>query len=179
MDYATSVLFCGIAIVVWRIHHGCREPICEWSVERLNHNATALSNRDTRLLGDKVLTAELGFICNRESKSFGASLIPFEGSYKTQQHDVPVLVQKSADNITDSDLSQKWQNGFKYLFLNDQDEIGKVVTYLKTSEYNGIDFVHFFFSGDFNRQPDVLNHVVISLSGFSEGFATLNKTCKR
>jgi len=147
----------------------------EWSLERLNRNAVALLNRDMRLLDDRVLTAELGFTCNRQSKAFGASLIPFKGAFSNQQRDVSVLVQKSSDTVSKSDLSLEWQNGSKYMFLDDQDEIAKLIVYLKTSEHNGTDFVHFFFSGG---KLDLLNHVVISLSGFSEGIAILNATCK-
>ena len=147
----------------------------EWSLERLNRNAVALLNRDMRLLDDRVLTAELGFTCNRQSKAFGASLIPFKGAFSNQQRDVSVLVQKSSDTVSKSDLSLEWQNGSKYMFLDDQDEIAKLIVYLKTSEHNGTDFVHFFFAGG---KLDLLNHVVISLSGFSEGIAILNATCK-
>ncbi len=151
----------------------------EWSLEKLNRNATALLNRDMRMMGDKVLTAELALTCNRQSKAFGASLIPPEGTYHNQQRDVPVSVQKSADNVISSDLSQNWQNGFKYVFLDDQDKIQDLMSFLSKNERNGAGFVRFFFSGDFDGKPDALNHVVISLAGFSEGFARLNATCKR
>lgn len=151
----------------------------EWSVEKLNRNSTALLNRDMRLMDDRVSAAEIGFTCNRQSKTVNVSLIPFEGSYKNQQHDVPVLVQKSADNATSSDLAQKWRNGFKYLFLSEQDEIDKLISYFKANERDRIDFVYFFFSGDFNGKADAPNHVAISLAGFSEGLSALNSTCKR
>jgi hypothetical protein len=88
------------------------------------------------------------------------------------------LVEKTLHIIAPSDLSQTWHNGFKYIFLNDQDLLDKLVAYLKFNEANGTESVHFLFSGDFNGKPDILNHVEITLSGFSDGFAALNTACK-
>jgi hypothetical protein len=133
-----------------------------------------------RPVDDRVLVAELGFICDHRYKSgeIGATLIPFDGTYANQQHDVPVLVQKSPDHITPSDLSQRWSNGFNYIFLNDQELMGQLINYFKVNEVNSTKAVHFFFSGDFNGGIDILDHVVISLSGFSDGFAALSASCK-
>jgi hypothetical protein len=152
----------------------------EWSFEKLNSSTPALFSREMRPGEDKILIAELGFTCDRQHKAgqIVATLIPFEGTYINQQRDVLVLVEKSLHIITPSDLSQKWHNGFKYIFLNDQDLLDKLVTYLKINEANGTESVHFLFSGDFNGKPDILNHVDISLSGFSDGFAVLNTACK-
>jgi hypothetical protein len=152
----------------------------EWSLEKLNNGAPVLSNRDMRPGEDKVLIAELGFMCDRRNKAgqIGATLIPFEGTYNNQQRDVRVLVEKTLHIIAPSDLSQTWHNGFKYIFLNDQDLLDKLVAYLKFNEANGTESVHFLFSGDFNGKPDILNHVEITLSGFSDGFAALNTACK-
>ena len=152
----------------------------EWSLGKLNNGAPVLSNRDMRPGEDKVLIAELGFTCDRRNMAgqIGATLIPFEGTYNNQQRDVLVLVEKTLHGITPSDLSQKWHNGFKYIFLNDQDLLDELVTYLKTNELNGTKSVHFLFSGDFNGKSDILNHVEITLSGFSDGFSVLNTACK-
>jgi hypothetical protein len=148
----------------------------EWTLERPATNAIALSYRDIRPI-DNV--AELDFTCDRhDTGKIGAMLIPFEGTYDNQQDDVPVLVQKSAETTTPFDLSMKWRNGFKYIFLNDQDLMNKLTMYLKGNEANGTEYVHFFFSGDFNGRLDILNHMVINLSGFSDGFAALNTACK-
>jgi hypothetical protein len=151
----------------------------KWSLETLNSGAPVLFNRDMRPGEDKILVAELGFTCDRRYKArqIGAMLIPFEGTYNNQQHDVSVLVEKTLHTITPSDLSQKWQNGFKYIFLNDQDLMDKLVTYLKINEVNGTKSAYFLFSGDPNGLPDILNHVDITLSGFSNGFAALDAAC--
>ncbi len=152
----------------------------EWNLEKLNGNVLALSTKDMRPMGDRILFAHLSFLCDHRYKKgeISASLIPFDGTYNNQQNDVPVLVQKSPDNITPSDLSQKWSNGFKYIFVHDQNEIEELITYLKTNERNGVETVHFFFSGQFSGQTDVLNHVKINLSGFNEGISMLQVSCK-
>jgi len=171
---AALVLWLGSSITNAADQYG------EWSLEKRNNSASVLSNGDMRVGEDKVLIAGLGFVCDRRNKAaqITATLIPFEGTYNNQQRDVVVLVQKSRHNITPSDLSQKWHNGFKYIFMNDHDLMDELVMYLKTNEANGTQSVHFLFSGDFNRKSDILNHVEISLSGFSDGFAVLNTACK-
>jgi hypothetical protein len=60
----------------------------------------------------------------------------------------------------------------------EQNEMEKLITYLKTSERNGVENVHFFFSGNFSGQIDVLNHVKINLSGFTDGISMLQVSCK-
>jgi hypothetical protein len=68
----------------------------EWSLEKLNNSASVLSNGDMRPGEDKVLIAELGFVCDRRNKAaqISATLIPFEGTYNNQQRDVVVWVEK-------------------------------------------------------------------------------------
>lgn len=172
------IAFIFAAATLWCSSVFAASDYNEWALDKLNRDAIALSNKDMRMVGDRILVAGLGFICNRQSKAIGVTLIPFGGSYKNQQRHVSVLVQKSADTLTESDLSQKWQNGFKYIFSNDPNAVEDLITYFKINEYNGIDFAHFLFSGDFNEKSDALNHVALSLSGFSKGFETLNKTCR-
>jgi hypothetical protein len=172
--FAALVLWLGGSIANAADRYG------EWYFEELNSGAPLLFNKDTRPGEDKVLIAKLGFTCDRRQKAgqIGATLIPFEGTYNNQQRDVVVLAEKSLHIITPSDLSQKWHNGFKYIFVNEHNLMDELVMYLKTNEANGTQSVHFLFSGDFNGKSGILNHVDISLSGFSDGYAALNTACK-
>jgi hypothetical protein len=122
---AAVVLLFGVCIANAADQYGA------WSLEALNSGVRTLINRDMRPMNDRILVAELGFTCDRRNKvgEIGATLIPFDGTYNNQQGDVPVLVQKSPDHVTPSDLSQKWRNGFKYIFVNDQDLMDKLITF--------------------------------------------------
>ena len=121
--------------------------------------------------------AELGFICIERdgSRKFGATLLPFEGTYENAQDEVVVLIHKGP-HYASPDLSQKWQNAHDYLFSDSQDEIDAFVGYL-TNEANGEKSVYLSFSGDLFGRPAMLNVVTVDLSGFSNGFAALQTAC--
>ena len=117
-------------------------------------------------------------ICNEKdgSRNFGATLLPFEGTYENAQDEVVVLFQKGPHNAS-PDLSQEWKNAYHYLFLESQDEIETLVGYLKTNEANGEKFVYLSFSGDFFGRSEIPNLIAVDLSGFSNGFAALQTAC--
>lgn len=130
----------------------------EWSLDRLRSNVSTLSYTQSVPLEDNnVGTAELGFICieNGGSRTFGATLLPFEGAYEDAQGEVVVLVHKG-ERYTSSDFSQKWQNAYDYLFLESQTEIERLVQYLKTNEAKGEKSVYLSFSGDYFGRPEML-----------------------
>ena len=149
----------------------------QWSLDWLRSDVVTLSYTQSALLnGNK--TAELGFICIEKngSRDVGATLLPFEGTYENAQDEVLVLFQKGPHNVS-ADLSQKWKNAYHYLFLESQDEIGRLVGYLKTKEANGEKFVYLSFSGDFFGRSEIPNLIAVDLSGFSNGFAALQTAC--
>ena len=149
----------------------------QWSLDRLRSDVVTLSYTQSALLnGNK--TAELGFICIEKNgpRDVGATLLPFEGTYENAQDEVLVLFQKGPHNVS-ADLSQKWKNAYHYLFLESQDEIGRLVGYLKTKEANGEKFVYLSFSGDFFGRAEIPNLIAVGLSGFSNGFAALQTAC--
>ena len=122
--------------------------------------------------------SELGFICTERdgSRKFGATLLPFEGTYENAQDEVVVLIHKGP-HYASPDLSQKLQNAHDYLCSDLQDEIDALVGYLKTNEANGEKSVYLSFSGDLFGRPAMLNVVTVDLSGFSDGFAALQTAC--
>jgi hypothetical protein len=121
----------------------------EWSLDRLRSNVVTLSYTQITPLDDNdVGTAELGFICIERdgSRNFGATLLPFEGTYENAQDEVVVLIHKGP-HYASPDLSQKWQNAHDYLFSDSRDVIDALVGYLKTNQANGEKSVYFFFGG--------------------------------
>jgi len=151
----------------------------EWSLDWLRSNVVTLSYTQRAPLDDNdVGTAELGFICIEKdgSRNFGATLLPFKGTYENAQDEVVVLFQKGPHNVP-PDLLQKWKNAYHYLFLESQNEIEMLVGYLKTNEANGKKFVYLSFSGDFFGQSEIPNLIAVDLSGFSNGFAALQTAC--
>ena len=78
----------------------------------------ALAFKQSVALNDKTATSELAFICDQRDKLTGVILIPFDGTFENLQVVISVLVQKSADQLDPSDLSQNWKNGIDYIFLD-------------------------------------------------------------
>jgi hypothetical protein len=129
-------------------------------------------------VGDKVTEADFAFICDRHSNPdpYKAMLIPFDGTYDNQQGEVSVLVEKGKDQ--NSNLLQKWQNGYKYLFLTQKDKVTELMDYLKNAEASNINTVTLFFSGDFHGRLEKLNYITLDLSGFSGGLVALHAACQ-
>ena len=87
---------------------------------------STLSFKQTVQLNNKIETLELGFICDRrrDSKSVGVILIPFDGTFQSDQEVIPVLIQKNADRyVGPSDLLQNWKNGAEYIFMESKDDV--------------------------------------------------------
>jgi hypothetical protein len=78
-----------------------------WLLEQPRSSVRTLSFKQTAQLNNKIETLELGFICDRRksSKSLGAILIPFNGTFQYDRNVVPVLIQKNADQYDPPDLS--------------------------------------------------------------------------
>jgi hypothetical protein len=143
-----------------------RKPLCSRS---------HLSNRD------KAATSELGFICHQENKLtlVGAILIPFDGTFQNRQSVIPVLIQQNQDRYDRSDLLQHWKNGTDYISLESEDDVDELALFLKAREADGVKSVHFFFPNDADARPQISNHIIISVSGFSDGLSALLKACAR
>jgi hypothetical protein len=151
----------------------------EWSLEQMRGTVHTLSFKQSMPLDNKNATSELAFACdeNDKSKSVGSILIPFERTYENQDPDVTVLIQKNPEQYESSDLSQEWRNGFDYIFLDSQDDVNDLVSFLRANEGHGLKSVHFSFSAHADGSPERLNHIIINLSGFSDGFNALQTAC--
>ena len=151
----------------------------EWLLEQPQSSVLALSFKQSASLNNKTATSELGFICYQENKStlVGAILIPLDGTFQNRQTAIPVLIQKNKDQVDRSDLLQHWKNKTDYVFLELEDDVDELVSFLKAREANGVKSVHFFFPNDPDASPQVSNHIIINVSGFTDGFGAFKKAC--
>ena len=150
-----------------------------WLLEHPRNSVVTLSFKQSVLLNNKIATSELGFICekNDELMIVGVILIPFDGTFKSEQDVIRVLIQKRADQNDPFHLLQKWKNGTEYIFLDSADDVNELALFLKADEIGGEKFMHFFFPRDGDAGPQNSNHTVIDVSGFSNGFRAFQMAC--
>ena len=151
-----------------------------WLLEQPRSSERTLSFKQSVQLHNKIETLELKFICDqrKNSKSVGAILIPFDGTFKSDQDVIPVLIQKNADQyVGPSDLLQKWKSGVEYIFLEAKVDVDELASFMKANEMDGEKSVHFVFANSPPEGPQPSNHIAINLSGFSNGFDAFQKAC--
>ena len=150
-----------------------------WLLEQPRSAVFTLSFKQSVPRNGKIATSELGFICDQRDKSanVGALLIPVDGTFKNRQRIIPVLIQKNSDQYDSSDLLQHWKNGTEYIFLESNDDVDTLTSLLKANEVDGVNSIHFFFTNDSDAGPQIANHIVVDLAGFSDGFSDLQKAC--
>ena len=151
----------------------------EWLLEQPRSSVLTLTFKQSASLDNKVATSELGFVCDQGDKSgiVGAVLIPFDGTFEYRQNVILVLFQKNAKEHDPSDLLQRWRNGTDYIFSESKDDIDELASFLKTNDADGEQTIHIFFPHDLDATPQVLNHIAINVSGFSDGFGAFQKAC--
>ena len=115
-----------------------------WLLEQPRSSVRTLSFKQSVQLNNKIETLELGFICDRRkgSKSVGVILIPFDGTFQSDQDVIPVLIQKNADQYDPSDL--KGAGGVRFSLLAaaySHAALGeKVVSNVTKLQYCGVAF---------------------------------------
>ena len=147
-----------------------------WLLEYPRSSVVTLSFKRSIALHNEVATSELGFICDQGDHSrLLAILVPFDGTFENWRDVVPVLIRRGSDNPFD--LSQKWKNGNEYIFLDTKDEVHELASFLKAEEADSEKSTHFYFPKDADAGLQNANHIVIDVSGFSDGFSTFQKAC--
>jgi hypothetical protein len=169
--YIASVLCLSGAVATAADRYG------EWLLEQPRHSVFTLSFKRSIALNNKMATSELGFVCDQTDKLQGAILIPFDGTFENHQDLIPVFIQKSGDLYGPSDLLQKWKSGTEYVFLESQDDVNALTSFLKANEADGAITVHFFFPNGLDAHPRTSNHIMVSVSGFSDGFSAFQMAC--
>jgi len=105
----------------------------EWLLEQPRSFVLTLSSRQSLPLNNKIATSELGLICNQKdkSKTVGAILVPFDGTFENHNDVIPVLNEKNEDRCDRSDLLRNWKNKAEYIFLESTDDVGEGVGLLE------------------------------------------------
>ena len=153
-----------------------RERYGAWLLEYPRSSVVTLSFKRSVVLNNEVATSELGFICDQgDHPRLVAILVPFNGTFENLRDAVPVLIRRGSDNPFD--LLQKWKNGNEYIFLDTKDEVRELASFLKAEETDSEKSTHFYFPKDADAGLQNANHIVIDVSGFSDGFSTFQKAC--
>jgi hypothetical protein len=171
--YSASALYFSVFSATAADRYG------EWLLEQPRSSVLTLSFKQSVPLNDKIATSELGFICDQNDKSIGVILIPVDGTFENRQRIIPVLIQKNKDRYDPSDLVQHWNNGTEYIFLESNDDADKLASFLKANEADGVKSVHFFFPNDSDAGPQIANHIVVDVAGFSDGFSAFQAACDK
>ena len=129
----------------------------------------------------QLATSELAFICDQRhrSTSIGVMLIPFDGTFESHRDPVPILIQKNSDQYDRTDVIQNWRNGNEFLFLDGKDDVAELVSLFKERDSFTEKSVYFLFPNDVDSGPPTTNHIVVSVSGFSDGFRAFEKACAK
>jgi hypothetical protein len=164
------MLYFGAAFATARVRYGA------WLLEYPRSSVVTLSFKRSVALDNGVATSELGFICDQgDHPRLVAILVPFDGTFENWRDVVPVLIRRGSDNAFD--LLQKWKNANEYIFLDTKDEVRELASFLKAEETDSQKSRHFYFPKETDADLQNANHIVVDVSGFSEGFGVFQKTC--
>jgi hypothetical protein len=171
-------LYAALALCIYGLPATAEERFERWSLEQPGDFIFALSFKRSISFDDRTATSELAFVCNQEEKYVAVLLIPPDGTFKSRQNSIPVMIQKTEEQSAASDLMQRWENGPGYIFLETPDEQEELATYLKDREAEGVKSVHFYFPNDLDAGTQTTNHIVVELAGFSGGVAAFADRCE-
>jgi hypothetical protein len=155
------------------------ETYGKWTLEHNRSNIFTLSFKQSTSIHNQLTTSELAFMCDKGDRSgfVGAILVPFDGTFQSRRDEVPILIQKNADQYDRSDLIQNWKNGSEFLFLDAKDDIADLRSLFKEKSADLEKSVHIYFSNDVEDGPPTSNRIVIDASGHSEGNGAFQKAC--
>ena len=171
-------VYAVLALCIYGVPATAEERFERWSLERPGDFIFALSFKRSISFDDRTATSELAFVCNQEEKYVAVLLIPLDGTFKSRQNSVPVVVQKTEEQSDASDLMQRWENGPGYISLELPDDQEQLTSYLKDREAEGLKSVHFYFPNDLDTGMTT-NHMVIDVAGFSDGVAAFASRCEQ
>jgi hypothetical protein len=172
-------LYAALALCIYGLPASAEERFERWSLEQPGDFIFALSFKRSISFDNRTATSELAFLCNQEEKYAAVLLMPLDGTFKSRQTSIPVVVQKTEMQSDSSDLMQRWENGTGYIFLESPDEQEQLATYLKDREAESAKSVHFYFPNDPDASTQTTNHMVIDLAGFSSGVAAFTSRCEQ
>jgi hypothetical protein len=88
----------------------------KWKVEH-RRAILMLSYQQTASIDNETTTSEIAFLCDQDNEFgiVGVMLVPFDGTFESDQDQIPLLILREADDIGRSDLSQRWRNADEFL----------------------------------------------------------------
>ena len=184
INYTIAVMRSILLAMFMGVYFGVSAAHGDWSLETLKDGAI-LSLTQREFFPDPGLgfsMAEFSFVCDKRSKigNMDAVIFPFDGTYNNQETKVPVLIEPSRNPNSSNSFYREWGNGYKYIFLNQQDAVKALIEYLKTSQMDVEPFVNVLFSGDYygrTEKPENMLRIVVGLSNFSDSYNIFVETC--
>ena len=152
----------------------------EWLLEQPRSSVLTLSFKQSAPLDDKMTTSELGFICDQRdsSKNIAVILIPLDGTFKNKARcDSNFHSRRIAINLIPPIFRKNGKTGPNTSIRSRKANVDELASFLKASETNGVQSVHFFFPNDLGPGRKISSYVAINVSGFSDGFAAFQTAC--
>jgi hypothetical protein len=77
----------------------------KWELEQRRSFIFTLSYKQSASINNQTATSELGFPCDQRNKIgvIGTILIPFDGTFESNQDPIPVSIQQKSDEYGRSD----------------------------------------------------------------------------
>ena len=174
-------LYIALALYLTGVSAVNAENYGEWVLEQRGSSMVTLAFKQSASVNNQLATSELAFICDQRHKStsIGVILIPFDGTFESHRDPVPILIQKTSDQYDRTDVIQNWRNGNEFLFLDGKDDVEELVSLFKERDSTSEKTVHFLFPNDVDSGPPSTNHIVVDVSGFSDGFGAFEKACAK
>jgi hypothetical protein len=175
------LLYIALALYLTGVSAVKAENYGEWVLEQRGSFIVTLSFKQSASVNNQLATSELAFICDQRDRSafIGVILIPFDGTFESDRDPVPILIQKNSDQFDRTDIIQNWKNGNEFLFLDARDDVADLISLLKEKAADPDKSVHFHFPNDVDVGPATSVRIVISVSGFSDGFGAFEKSCAK
>jgi len=176
-----SLLYIALVLCLIDLSPVKAENFGEWVLEQRGSFIFTLSFKQSASVNNQLATSELAFICDQRHKStsIGVMLIPFDGTFESHRDPVPILIQKTSDQFDRTDIIQNWKNGNEFLFLDARDDVADLISLLKEKVASPDKSVHFHFPNDVDSGLPSTNHIVVDVSGFSDGFGAFEKACAK
>ena len=92
-------LYAALALCIYGLPASAEERFERWSLEQPGDFIFALSFKRSISFDDRAATSELAFLCNQEEKYAAVVLMPLDGTFKSRQTSIPVVVQKDRNAV--------------------------------------------------------------------------------
>ncbi len=149
-----------------------------WLLEYPRSSVVTLSFQQSVALKNEVVRSTLGFICDQaDDLKLVAVLVPLNLRFENWRNVVRVLARKRGGKLVPFDLLQNWKNGNGYIFLDTNDEVRELASFLQAEETDSEKTIDLYFPRSGDAGLEGANHIAIDVSGFTAAFSTFQMTC--